>query len=394
MRTFILHKQNNLEVHTPLNQNSKRNIEIRIDIPNNWPVESNNFTESRLYGMLSKKAVYYKRKVSETDLVSGPYSHTRDSLVYFTHQYSVFVIRKLRNIKTDEDIVKFTSRVKNALEEFRSSERLNPEFHKVDEICTWLTEQKVLEFLKNSELYNEPLYLLLQDIDDYRHQHNYATDTFDPEVVDRLKSGLVILKSELATTKEVKELGINSIHLFAGFAAAIAMSFSMTATFAGYIYFGNLSSAFFAFMVISYIFKDRLKETIRNWAIKKFGAKHRYAYVFKDKQGNIPLLSREIVKYVNGRCASLVFGSYYSATSKMLEGYSSIQCYSTINLNSLLAYAPRSKMFYHKLTSKKKVKSEKAALTYKLTLTVTEENESIQYWIFVKNGKIDNLQLK
>ncbi|WP_285163810.1 hypothetical protein [Shewanella goraebulensis] len=62
--------------------------------------------------------------------------------------------------------------------------------------------------------------------------------------------------------------------LIFGFAAALAMAFATAIAFATQKAFGNFSTPFFFSLVLSYIFKDRIKELGRNYLMEKYFSKY------------------------------------------------------------------------------------------------------------------------
>lgn len=62
--------------------------------------------------------------------------------------------------------------------------------------------------------------------------------------------------------------------LIFGFAAAVAMAFATGVAFATQRAFGNFSTPFFFSLVLSYIFKDRIKELGRNYFMEKYFSKY------------------------------------------------------------------------------------------------------------------------
>ncbi|OBT04181.1 hypothetical protein A9267_17970 [Shewanella sp. UCD-FRSSP16_17] len=62
--------------------------------------------------------------------------------------------------------------------------------------------------------------------------------------------------------------------LIFGFAAALAMAFATGVAFATQRAFGNFSTPFFFSLVLSYIFKDRIKELGRNYFMEKYFSKY------------------------------------------------------------------------------------------------------------------------
>lgn len=73
--------------------------------------------------------------------------------------------------------------------------------------------------------------------------------------------------------------------LIFGFAAALAMAFATGVAFATQKAFGNFSTPFFVSLVLSYIFKDRIKELGRNYLMQKFFShffQHHYRFYTND----------------------------------------------------------------------------------------------------------------
>lgn len=129
----------------------------------------------------------------------------------------------------------------------------------------------------------------ITSIQDYASQHHVKlTDTTEDrleKLLRRLHMGRRIINSPYKIRRKKLNDGVVVEQLIFGFAAALAMAFATGVAFATQKTFGNFSTPFFVSLVLSYIFKDRIKELGRNYLIQKFFShffQHHYRFYTND----------------------------------------------------------------------------------------------------------------
>jgi hypothetical protein len=104
----------------------------------------------------------------------------------------------------------------------------------------------------------------------YRAARNYATviDPAAPQSGESLLYRESVLKKWAQTAMYMEAVpnpaGARIAHILAGVAAAIAMAFAVAATFLAERLFASYSLPWALLIVVAYIFKDRIKEVLRN----------------------------------------------------------------------------------------------------------------------------------
>ena len=89
-------------------------------------------------------------------------------------------------------------------------------------------------------------------------------------LVDKYEKAKSVINSPYRLKRKTLRSGKLAEQLIFGFAAAIAMAFATAIAFATQRAFGNFSTPFFFSLVVSYIFKDRIKELGRNYLVDKY----------------------------------------------------------------------------------------------------------------------------
>ncbi|MCL1047186.1 hypothetical protein Q4601_11100 [Shewanella sp. 1_MG-2023] len=160
------------------------------------------------------------------------------------------------------------------------------------------------QLLTQGQLFKLALHLLMyhyhQSLLQAKHQASKEDKLWLTVQIQRLCVDADILKIKLSPTSEAgREKLLNRLHiakrvihrphqltrkklkdgevaeqLIFGFAAALAMAFATGIAFATQKAFGNFSTPFFFSLVLSYIFKDRIKELGRNYLMEKYFSKY------------------------------------------------------------------------------------------------------------------------
>jgi hypothetical protein len=123
--------------------------------------------------------------------------------------------------------------------------------------------------------------LVLQEMT-YREEREYQsiakTHSSNEDILYRSSQLKKFIESNLFLNTDTKEDGVFFEQIIFGFAAGIAMVFATAVAFASQLMYGNLTLPFFVALVVSYIFKDRIKELVR---LKLNKRQYRYFYDFK-----------------------------------------------------------------------------------------------------------------
>ncbi|WP_372869922.1 hypothetical protein [Shewanella sp.] len=126
-------------------------------------------------------------------------------------------------------------------------------------------------------------------IKDYASQHHVKlteiTEDRLEKLLRRLHMGRRIINSPYKIRRKKLKDGVVVEQLIFGFSAALAMAFATGVAFATQKAFGNFSTPFFVSLVLSYIFKDRIKELGRNYLMQKFFSncfQHHYRFYTND----------------------------------------------------------------------------------------------------------------
>lgn len=116
----------------------------------------------------------------------------------------------------------------------------------------------------------------------YREEREYQSvakpHRSNEDILYRSSQLKKFIESNLFLNTDTKKDGLLFEQIIFGFAAGLAMIFATAVAFASQMMYGNLTLPFFIALVVSYIFKDRIKELLRLYLNKK---QYRYFYDFK-----------------------------------------------------------------------------------------------------------------
>lgn len=217
-----------------------------------------------IFKSASRDNAYYI--IEETDDQRIPYL-VKD---FITHIRAIlFHYRKLWGMIDNE----------NVSDEIRESFRFG------DDFIGNMVEQQTFRIMKGIEhrrIYKKvkpELYELLNEEDQYKEDHNYLTLNVDDPSENYLvvmRRGILkkFIESDLyLNTKNTKD-GAFVEQFYYGLAAGISMIFATVVAFTAQLRYGNFTGPLFIALVISYIFKDRIKDLMRYYFSNQLGKKY------------------------------------------------------------------------------------------------------------------------
>ncbi len=178
-------------------------------------------------------------------------------------------------IHIDRFLQEFRS-LRNAFFESHIPDLLREGFLWADESNSIKTEKeyyRIYEYLKNNKGLENIAGVLLKKAEveqNYRKANNYQT-VIDPS--NPIKGELMLYRESMLKKwaqaamymqVETNPIGRRLTQVVAGFAAAVAMAFAVAATFLAEKLFASYSLPWALLIVVAYIFKDRIKELLRN----------------------------------------------------------------------------------------------------------------------------------
>ncbi|MGK0249610.1 MAG: hypothetical protein ACI910_002366 [Oleispira sp.] len=150
--------------------------------------------------------------------------------------------------------------------------------------------QSLLQFSRNQQSQaDNNIDPLINKIKCFAENNNLKLHDATEEGRERLLSKLHIARKVINSPYKVKRKKLKNGELaeqfIFGLAAAFAMAFATGVAFATQRAFGNFSTPFFFSLVLSYIFKDRIKELGRNYLMEKFSSRY-FQHQSRFYQGN------------------------------------------------------------------------------------------------------------
>jgi hypothetical protein len=148
------------------------------------------------------------------------------------------------------------------------------ELHSLREYCNLVAEKEAYQLLQSrfgqSASNQNCLLLLVNRLHLDRINHGYQsiaeTEGVNEYFIYRFKGLRRFAEEPLNLTNLTAKVGEYRQQLIYGLAAGVAMTFATTIAFYTQQKYGNFSQAFFVALVVSYVFKDRLKELTRSYA--------------------------------------------------------------------------------------------------------------------------------
>ncbi len=189
-----------------------------------------------------------------------------------------------------EEIKKVVANYRDVEEKVSQDEELLQIFKFGDEYVSLLTEKILFQVVEKcsegicSEKLNKRLLKAIKKEKERREERNYRSviseDSSNEEMLFRFSALKKYFSSVLSLEYDVEREGRFLEHLLFGIAAGLAMLFATSVAFWGQTTFGNLTMPFFVILVISYMFKDRIKELMRE-ILKRVVFKHLFDFKYK-----------------------------------------------------------------------------------------------------------------
>ncbi len=317
------HDQLSLEVKLefPANRDSRKqndsNVNMYFFLPSGLDINKHNFTKRDFYNSLKtnirlttpfyplnkiipgEESPYQKLIKSIESFIAHPSFSTKAGyeiqIKRFCSVFGVALRHEVNRItsthKAEERkilIEDFTHQVADIRNRYKSLktkiEKQNGNVYSIyqsaDEYQSLLAEKHIFTLISRLGLKpgdDGPLNVLLDkmvlDEMDYRLQSGYPsvarTGRSNEDVLHRSGRLKKFIESNLFLNTDTKKEGVLTEQILFSIAAGIAMVFATAVAFASQMIYGNLSLPFFIALVISYMFKDRIKELVRIYLDKK-----------------------------------------------------------------------------------------------------------------------------
>ena len=229
-------------------------------------------------------------------------------------RYEVNRILRTNNSKEREKLIKkFAGNIKNARNHYKSLGdkidiyKQDKDFIAIyrfaDEYQSLLVEKHLFTLVShlhlkqnNKEQFSELLDKIVLGEMNYRTEKGYPSvaksNRSNEDVLHRSGRLKKFIESNLFLNTDTAKEGVLVEQVLFSIAAGIAMVFATGVAFASQMIYGNLSLPFFIALVISYMFKDRIKELIRVYLDKK------YQKMFYDYKTNIYPQNKKKIGYL------------------------------------------------------------------------------------------------
>lgn len=182
-----------------------------------------------------------------------------------------------------------TERFRTFRDEFMKNEQISEKLHEYflfgDEYMSYIVEQtsfELMRLLRNNARYEEIKNCLIEIVNREIANKKAMNYTF-PEENNEEKNSLVLIKrsllkkfveSDLYLQRVKKKDGAFAREFYYSLAAGLAMIFTTIISFAATLKYGNFTSTLFVVLVISYMFKDRIKEFSRTYFSHRLDKKY------------------------------------------------------------------------------------------------------------------------
>ncbi len=272
-------------------------------------IESEESPLNKLFNILKKRNELKEKKF---------FSEYEHQLKLFCTVFASTIKRKTAKIffskskkgKLESKVVDLLAELERLIEKFRkveketkADEKLLEIFNFADEYVSLLSEKSLFQILEKysrsgSEniTVQEKIIALLKTEKRRREERNYRSvvkdNSSNEEMLFRFNALKKYFSSVLSLEYDVNREGRFLEHFLFGIAAGLAMLFATSVAFWGQSTFGNLTMPFFVILVVSYMFKDRIKEIMRE-ILKRVVFKHLFDFKYKlyiderHKVGNI-----------------------------------------------------------------------------------------------------------
>lgn len=214
-------------------------------------------------------------------------SASRDRAFYIIEEENADVIEELIDeyILNVTNIVQEFRKLKPTIDQSNISEDDKQCFIFGDDFIGNITEQQTFRIMRGLE--NRAIY---KDIKDKLHQFVVREDTYKREqkysrldTTNQSNNYLVVMRrgilrkfieSDLFLITKKSKDGAFAEQFLYGIAAAVSMIFATVVSFSAQLHYGNFTTPLFFALVISYVFKDRIKDLMRYYFSTQLGKKY------------------------------------------------------------------------------------------------------------------------
>jgi hypothetical protein len=318
------------------------NFDIYLFLPSGLDINKHNFTNRDFYNSLKtnirlttplyllrnivggEKSPFNRLTNSIETFLSSPSPETEAEyklqVKRFCSVFGVALRHEVNHIistKNAEDrdqlIKKFAKNVKKVRENYKSlrnninvplpDSRVFAVYQSADEYQSLLVEKHIFTLISRLNLEQtgdglsgESLNKMVLDEMNYRMEKGYPSvakpNRPNEDILHRSGRLKKFIESNLFLNTDTKKEGVLVEQILFSIAAGIAMVFATGVAFASQMFYGNLSLPFFIALVISYMFKDRIKELIRVYLDKK------HQKMFYDYKTNIYPQNKKKIGYL------------------------------------------------------------------------------------------------
>jgi hypothetical protein len=300
-------------------------IDTWIFVPNNLDINRTTYPKERFYGDVKSNIRLITPKYSLKDIYSGagsPVNQLEASIRGlavnplistaaddYSYQVKMFaaifksatrdkvyaIAEEPREENLRQEVSEYVADTKAILLRFRQlkplleqggiSESLRQYFSFGDDFMGNIVEQQtflLMRLLKSRPVFpkiKEELYQLVKEENGYKSANGYAL----ADVNDATNNFLVVMRRDILKkfiesdlyliTKNIKD-GAIAEQFYYGLAAGVSMIFATIVAFTAQLRYGNFTIPLFFALVISYIFKDRIKELMRRYFSARLGRKY------------------------------------------------------------------------------------------------------------------------
>ncbi len=329
------HDQLSIEIKLEFPFSPKKNtkydnyyVNIFLFLPNALDINKHSYTKENFYNSLKtyirfttphftlkqilkgKESPLRKLKKIIDDYIVSPNKEKENDFETYTKRFcSVFgtsvrravnrILRKKEVPDREKAISEFTVQIKKIRSAFRTLEpsveksgnkNLMDIFHFADEYQSILLERNLFVLIttleskkvKCSKEHLDKLNdLVLQEMS-YRESKGYPSVAYahrsNEYVLHRAARLKKFIESNLFLNTDTRKDGVVVEQVLFALAAGLAMVFATAVAFVSQMIYGNLTLPFFIALVISYMFKDRIKELVRIYLNKK---QHKFVQDFR-----------------------------------------------------------------------------------------------------------------
>ncbi|RLD47012.1 MAG: hypothetical protein DRI88_06720 [Bacteroidetes bacterium] len=320
-----------LEFPASVDRRKKNNyfVNIYLFLPNALDVNKHSFTKQDFYNSLKtyirlttppyslqniingKNSPFAKLRESILSYVSSPDTDKKDDFELQVKRFCSIIgtalrresnhILRAKNSDEQERVTNdYLASIKNIRSHFKELEKeINTQvgngnaydiYRFADEYQSLLVERSLFGLLdklsrkKNGcakECTNKLEGLVLEEMR-YREERGYPSVAYthrtNEDVLHRASRLKKFIESNLFLNTDTKKDGVIFEQIMFAMAAGLAMLFATAVAFASQMIYGNLTLPFFIALIISYMFKDRIKELVRIYFNKEH---HKFFQDFK-----------------------------------------------------------------------------------------------------------------